>query len=91
MFHLHSNTLDLLLKNTHTNRVHHTGIVRTTQIVIQLTNVHMKPIFFSITGYSILVAEMSNIENMDCVNIEFNGFSGSLYSYIVIAIVIISC
>lgn len=51
----------------------------------------MKPIFLSITGYSILVAEMSNIDNMDCVNIEFNGFSGSLYSYIVIAIVIISC
>lgn len=51
----------------------------------------MKPFFLSITGYSILVAEMSNIDNMDCVNIEFNGFSGSLYSYIVIAIVIISC
>lgn len=49
----------------------------------------MKPIFLSITGYSILVAEMSNIENMDCINIEFNGFSGSLYSCIVIAIVII--
>lgn len=48
----------------------------------------MKPNFLSITGYSILVAEMSNIDNMDCVNIEFNG---SLYSYIVIAIVIISC
>lgn len=49
----------------------------------------MKPIFLSITGYSILVAEMSNIDNTDCFNIEFNGFSGSLYSCIVIAIVII--
>lgn len=47
--------------------------------------------FLLIIGYSILVVEMLNIENMDCVNIEFNGFFGFLYLYIVIVIVIILC
>lgn len=47
--------------------------------------------FLLIIGYSILVVEMLNIENMDSVNIEFNGFFGFLYLYIVIVIVIILC
>lgn len=47
--------------------------------------------FLLIIGYSILVVEMLNIDNMDCVNIEFNGFFGFLYLYIVIVIVIILC
>lgn len=51
----------------------------------------MKFIFLLIIGYSILVVEMLNIENMDSVNIEFNGFFGFLYLYIVIVIVIILC
>lgn len=49
----------------------------------------MKFIFLLIIGYSILVVEMLNIDNMDCVNIEFNGFFGFLYLCIVIVIVII--